>query len=63
MKTEQLEIMDREKFEIMDVAMQHAKALGRYEGTCKYVFENIDTLTKQEINSLFKRVYNETSSL
>lgn len=63
MKTEQLEIMDREKFEIMDLAMEHAKALGRYQGTCKYVLENEDILTKEQIVSYFKELYIENSTL
>jgi hypothetical protein len=63
MKTEQLEIMDREKFEIMDLAMEHAKALGRFKGTCKFVLENEDILTKEQIIFYFKEVYIESSTL
>jgi hypothetical protein len=63
MKTEQLEIMDREKFDIMELAMQHAKALGQYQGTCKHVLENEDILTKEQIISYFKQVYIENSNL
>lgn len=48
---------------IFELASKYAKQLGLYHGTCRFVLESQDILTKEEIITHFQRVYIETTTL
>jgi hypothetical protein len=48
--------------EILETAMKFASALGKHEGNIKFILENQDRLSKEEILKFLQDTYDEVGS-
>ena len=54
--------MDNEMLHVMKTAMQFASALGKHEGNIKFILEQQDRLTKEDIIQYLQSTYDEVNN-
>jgi len=54
--------MSNEMVDVLKTAMQFASALGKHEGNIKFILENQDILTKEDIIKYLQDTYDEVNA-
>ncbi len=54
--------MSNEMVDVLKTAMQFASALGKHEGNIKFILENQDVLTKEDIIKYLQDTYDEVNA-